>query len=215
MVANERELIVGRDPALRDVLARAKRVAPTHVPVLVSGESGTGKELVARLIHDLGPVPSGPFVAVNCGTLPRELADSELFGHERGSFTGAGARKAGWFEEAHDGTLVLDEIGELPLDLQPKLLRVLETGRVRRIGGSGEVTVRVRVIAVTLRNLRREIDRGAFRADLYHRLAGFELAMPPLRGRRGISRFWWKDFSKNGNRSWGTGRSTLMRPGHS
>ena len=185
MAGNEREFIVGRDPALRDVLARAKRVAPTHVPVLVSGESGTGKELLARLIHDLGPVPSGPFVAVNCGTLPRELADSELFGHERGAFTGAGARKAGWFEEAHDGTLVLDEIGELPLDLQPKLLRVLETGRVRRIGGSGEVTVRVRVIAVTLRDLRREIDRGAFRADLYHRLAGFELAMPPLRSRRG------------------------------
>ena len=166
------------------MLARAARVAPTRVPVLVSGESGTGKELLARLIHHWGPAPAGPFVAVNCGTLPRELAESELFGHERGAFTGAGGRKAGWFEEADEGTLVLDEIGELPRDLQPKLLRVLETGRLRRVGGSGEVPVRVRVVALTLRDLRREIDCGMFRVDLFHRLAGFELALPPLRRRR-------------------------------
>jgi two-component system, response regulator FlrC len=179
----ERDGIVGRDPALRLVLARALRVAPTRVPVLITGESGTGKELLARLIHDRGPDPRGPFVAVNCGTLPRELADSELFGHERGAFTGAGPRRVGWFEEAHEGTLVLDEIGELPLELQPKLLRVLETGRLRRVGGRGEVAVRARIVAMTLRELRREIDRGAFRADLYHRLAGFELGLPPLRER--------------------------------
>jgi len=176
--------LIGSDPTLLRVVRTAARVAPTNVPVLVSGESGTGKELLARLIHDLGPVPNGPFVAVNCGTLPRELADSELFGHERGAFTGAHGRKRGWFEEADGGTLVLDEVGELPLELQPKLQRVLETGRVRRVGGNGDVGVKVRVVALTLRELPREVARGAFRLDLYHRLAGFELTLPPLRARR-------------------------------
>src|SRR6185436_17863143 len=140
--------IVGTDPGLRNVLCRARLVAPTRTPVLVTGESGTGKELLARALHELGPEPGGPFVAVNCGALPRELAESELFGHERGSFTGAAGRRAGWFEEASGGTLVLDEIGELPLELQPKLLRVLETGRLRRVGGTGELAVRVRVVAM-------------------------------------------------------------------
>jgi transcriptional regulator with GAF, ATPase, and Fis domain len=153
--------------------------------VLVTGESGTGKELIARMLHELGPNPSGPFVAVNCGALPRELAESELFGHERGAFTGAGARRAGWFEEASGGTLVLDEVGELPLDLQPKLLRVLETGRLRRVGGAGEIAVRVRVVAMTLRDLQGDVARRCFRDDLYYRLAGLCLRMPPLRERRG------------------------------
>src|SRR6185369_462493 len=148
--------IVGADPLLRNVLARARLVGPTRTPVLVTGESGTGKELLARALHELGPDPGGPFVTVNCGALPRELAESELFGHERGAFTGAAGRRAGWFEEASGGTLVLDEIGELPIDLQPKLLRVLETGRLRRVGGQGESAVRVRVVAMTLRDLRRE-----------------------------------------------------------
>jgi DNA-binding NtrC family response regulator len=177
--------IVGDDAALRAVLARARRVAPTATPVLVTGESGTGKELLARALHDLGPRPGGPFVAVNCGALPRELAESELFGHERGAFTGAAMRRRGWFEEASGGTLVLDEIGELPIDLQPKLLRVLETGRIRRVGGAGEASISVRVVAMTLRNLAQEAQRGQFRADLYYRLAGFELVLPPLRRRRG------------------------------
>jgi len=177
--------IVGDDAALRAVLARARRVAPTATPVLVTGESGTGKELLARALHELGPRPAGPFVAVNCGALPRELAESELFGHERGAFTGAAVRRRGWFEEASGGTLVLDEIGELPIDLQPKLLRVLETGRIRRVGGAGEASVSVRVVAMTLRNLAQEAQRGNFRADLYYRLAGFELVLPPLRRRRG------------------------------
>ncbi len=177
--------IVGEDAALRLVLARARRVAPTATPVLVTGESGTGKELIARALHELGPRPGGPFVAVNCGALPRELAESELFGHERGAFTGAAGRRRGWFEEASGGTLVLDEIGELPLDLQPKLLRVLETGRIRRVGGAGESSVSVRVVAMTLRNLALEAQRGEFRADLDYRLAGFELVLPPLRRRRG------------------------------
>jgi DNA-binding NtrC family response regulator len=176
--------IIGEDPALREMLARAALVAPTTTPVLVTGESGTGKELLARALHVLGPHPGGPFVAVNCGALPRELAESELFGHERGSFTGAGARRAGWFEEASGGTLVLDEIGELPLDLQPKLLRVLESGRLRRIGGTGEIAVRTRIVAMTLRNLEGEVQRRTFRADLYYRLAGICLRLPPLRERR-------------------------------
>jgi two-component system nitrogen regulation response regulator GlnG len=176
--------IIGEDPTLRSVLLRAARVAPTTMPVLVTGESGTGKELLARALHELGPAPAGPFVAVNCGALPRELAESELFGHERGAFTGAAARRSGWFEEASGGTLVLDEIGELPLELQPKLLRVLETGRLRRVGGAGETAVRVRVVAMTLRDLEREVGRRAFREDLYYRLAGFHLALPPLRHRR-------------------------------
>ena len=176
--------IIGDDPALQQMLARAALVAPTTTPVLVMGESGTGKELLARALHALGPNPGGPFVAVNCGALPRELAESELFGHERGSFTGAGARRAGWFEEASAGTLVLDEIGELPLDLQPKLLRVLESGRLRRIGGTGEVAVRARIVAMTLRNLEGEVQRRMFRPDLYYRLAGICLRLPPLRERR-------------------------------
>jgi two-component system nitrogen regulation response regulator GlnG len=176
--------IIGDDPALHAVLVRATLVAPTTMPVLITGESGTGKELLARALHELGPAPAGPLVAVNCGALPRELAESELFGHERGAFTGAAARRPGWFEEASGGTLVLDEIGELPLELQPKLLRVLETGRLRRVGGSGEIAVRVRVVAMTLRDLENEVARRAFREDLYYRLAGFHLALPPLARRR-------------------------------
>jgi DNA-binding NtrC family response regulator len=176
--------ILGDDPHLRAVLARAALVARTSVPVLVTGESGTGKELLARALHELGPTPAGPFVAVNCGALPRELAESELFGHERGAFTGAGTRRAGLFEEASGGTLVLDEIGELPLDLQPKLLRALETGRVRRVGGTGEIALRVRVVAMTLRDLASEVARRTFREDLFYRLAGFHLALPALRARR-------------------------------
>jgi two-component system nitrogen regulation response regulator GlnG len=177
--------IIGDDAGLHAALARTALVAPTGTPVLVTGESGTGKELLARALHELGPNPSGAFVAVNCGALPRELAESELFGHERGAFTGAAARRAGWFEEASGGTLVLDEIGELPLDLQPKLLRVLESGRLRRVGGAGEIAVRVRVVAMTLRDLEGEVQRRTFRPDLYYRLAGICVRLPPLRERRG------------------------------
>ena len=175
--------IIGGDAALGVVMARAQSVATTRVPVLITGETGTGKDLLARLIHDRGPRVDGPYVAVNCGTLSRELADSALFGHERGSFTGATGRKVGWFEEASGGTLVLDEIGELPIELQSKLLRVLETGRLRRVGSAGEIAVDVRLIAVTWRDLRNEIRHGTFRHDLFHRLSAFELTLPPLRER--------------------------------
>lgn len=175
--------LIGDSAALRLACHRAARVAPTRTPVLVTGESGTGKELIARVLHDLGPCPQGPFVAVNCGALPHELAESELFGHERGSFTGAAGRRTGWFEEAQGGTLVLDEIGELPPALQPKLLRVIETGHLRRVGGAGEIPVKVRIVALTLRDLPRECRKGSFRVDLFHRLAGFQLALPSLRER--------------------------------
>ncbi len=175
--------LIGDSAALHLACHRAARVAPTRTPVLVTGESGTGKELMARVLHDLGPCPQGPFVAVNCGALPHELAESELFGHERGSFTGAAGRRTGWFEEASGGTLVLDEVGELPPSLQPKLLRVIETGHLRRVGGTGEIPVKVRIVALTLRDLPRDCREGAFRVDLFHRLAGFQLAMPPLRDR--------------------------------
>jgi DNA-binding NtrC family response regulator len=177
--------IIGCDAGLAEVLARAQSVATTRVPVLITGETGTGKDLLARLIHDRGGRANGPYVAVNCGTLSRELADSALFGHERGSFTGATGRKVGWFEEANGGTLVLDEIGELPLELQAKLLRVLETGRLRRVGGAGEIAVDVRLVAVTWRDLRDEMRNGTFRHDLFHRLSAFELTLPPLRERPG------------------------------
>jgi two-component system nitrogen regulation response regulator GlnG len=175
--------IIGRSPRLLATLEQAVRLAKSHLPVLVTGESGTGKELIARVLHEYGPHPEGPWVAVNCGALSRELAESELFGHERGAFTGANHRKIGWFEEAAGGTLVLDEIGELPLELQPKLLRVLETGRLRRVGGQGEITLDVRIVALTLRDLRRDLSRGQFRSDLFFRLAGGALHLPPLRER--------------------------------
>ncbi len=177
--------VLGREPSLLAVVDRARRIAPTRATVLVMGETGTGKELIARILHDLGPHASGPYVAVNCGALSRELAESELFGHERGAFTGAAGRRIGWFEEADGGTLVLDEIGELSPSLQPKLLRVLETGRLRRVGGRGEIAIRTRVVALTLRDLYSEAHGGTFRVDLYHRLSGFEICLPPLRHRPG------------------------------
>ncbi len=180
-----RSSLIGQDRRFVRQVERAVKLAPSPAPVLVVGESGTGKELLARLLHELGPAPCGPFVAVNCGALSPELAESELFGHERGAFTGADGRHTGWFEEAAGGTLVLDEVGELPMALQPKLLRVLETGRLRRVGGQGERPVDVRIVAVTLRDLRREARRGRFRSDLFHRLSVLGVDLPPLRARPG------------------------------
>ena len=153
--------------------------------MLVTGESGTGKELVARALHELGPNPRGPFVAVNCGALPRELAESELFGHERGAFTGAAVRRVGWFEEASEGTLVLDEIGELPLKLQPKLLRVLEQRTFCRVGGATELPITARIIAGTNVALAEAVDSGTFREDLFYRLSVARVDLPPLRERPG------------------------------
>jgi len=175
--------LVGASPAMERLRARVTRVLPTTVPVLIQGETGTGKELLARAIHGGGPRRHGPFVPVNCGALSAELVDAELFGHERGAFTGALARRLGRAAEADGGTLFLDEIGELPPLLQCKLLRLLQEGEVQRVGADRPVAVDVRVVAATNRDLRALVERGGFRADCYYRLSGVVIEVPPLRER--------------------------------
>lgn len=177
------ELIRGCDPALTTTIDHAHRAAQTECTVLILGETGTGKDLLARLIHEHSRRSDGAFVAVNCGAIPRELVASELFGHEKGAFTGAAECRDGFFVQADGGTLFLDEIGELPMELQPHLLRVLETRRVRRVGGQAEQRVDVRIVAATnqMEGLGREGAR--LRADVYHRLATVVLSLPPLRDR--------------------------------
>jgi len=171
--------LVGISSAMQSVYSDIRQVAPTSAPVLISGESGTGKELVAREIHKLSPRGDGPFVAINTAALPEALIESELFGHERGAFTGAMERRAGCFEQARGGTLFLDEIGEMPLSTQPKLLRVLEDSRVRRLGGKSEIPVDVRLVAASSQSLNTHL-----REDIYYRLSVFQIALPPLRERR-------------------------------
>jgi transcriptional regulator with GAF, ATPase, and Fis domain len=176
--------VVGRSPALRKVLAQVAQVAPTGAAVLLLGETGTGKELMARALHERSPRRRRPLVRVNCAALPPTLIESELFGHERGAFTGATSARPGRFELADGGTLFLDEIGELPVDMQPKLLRVLERGEFERVGGTRTLRVDVRIVAATNRDLSRAIAEGRFREDLYYRLAAFPIVLPPLRERR-------------------------------
>ena len=176
--------IVGRSPAIQNVLARVTQVAPTSTTVLLLGETGTGKELLARAIHDRSPRRGRTLVKVNCAALPPTLIESELFGHEKGAFTGATATRPGRFELADGGTLFLDEIAELPVDLQAKLLRVLEDGEFERVGGTRSYKVDVRIIAATNRDLVRAMGEGRFREDLYYRLAEFPIRIPPLRERR-------------------------------
>ncbi|MGA2447117.1 MAG: sigma-54 dependent transcriptional regulator [Polyangiaceae bacterium] len=178
-------LIVGTDPAMLAVYKTVAHVAPTTATVLVVGESGTGKELVARAIHARSARKDKPFVAINCGSLPESLLESELFGHERGAFTGAIGTKRGLFEEAHGGTLLLDEIGEIGPKMQVELLRVLQEREVRRVGGEQSVRVDVRVLATTNRDLRAEVKAGRFREDLLFRLQVVTVVVPPLRERRG------------------------------
>ena len=180
----EENALIGRSPALRRLKSVLQRVAPTQTTVLLQGESGSGKECVAEYLHAFSNYSQGPFVIVDCGTLGESLIESELFGHEKGSFTGANARKKGLFEAAHGGTLFIDEIGELPLALQTKLLRVLETGTIRRIGGTEYVKANVRVIAASNRDLKQMAETKAFRADLYYRLSAFPIRIPALRERK-------------------------------
>jgi DNA-binding NtrC family response regulator len=177
--------IIYRSRIMQRVVKRAQHVAPRNIPVLLEGESGTGKELFARAIHNSSPRKSRPFVAVNCGAIPKELIESELFGYEKGAFTGADKAKPGYFELANGGTLFLDEIGELPMLAQVKLLRALQEGEVRRLGGKDVIKLDFRVIAATNRSLIEEISAGQFRADLFYRLAVAVLNLPPLRDREG------------------------------
>jgi formate hydrogenlyase transcriptional activator len=175
--------IIGNSAALRRVLGMVRIVAPTDSTVLINGETGTGKELIAEAIHKWSGRSNGPFVKVNCAAIPAGLLESELFGHERGAYTGAVARVIGRFERAHRGTLLLDEIGDLPLELQPKLLRVVEERQFERLGGAATIDTDVRVICATHRNLSEMIEEGQFRADLFYRLTAFPIELPPLRDR--------------------------------
>jgi DNA-binding NtrC family response regulator len=176
--------LVGHSRAMQEVFGLIERIAPSTVSVLITGESGTGKELVARTLHDLSPRKHRPFVAVNCAAIPETLMESEIFGHEKGSFTGAVERRAGCFELAEEGTLLLDELGEMPIGTQAKLLRVLEERKLRRLGARSELDVDVRVLAATNRNPEEAVTAGQLRSDLFYRLNVFHIHMPPLREHR-------------------------------
>jgi two-component system, NtrC family, nitrogen regulation response regulator NtrX len=175
--------IVYTGEKMRRLLAQVERVAASESRVCILGETGTGKELIARTIHEKSQRREGPYVTLNCAAVPAELIESELFGHEKGSFTGAASRHAGKFEQAHEGTLFLDEIGDMPLPMQAKLLRVLEQGEVERIGGDKPIKVNVRVVVATHRNLEEQVKKGQFRQDLFHRIFVFPVVLPPLRER--------------------------------
>jgi two-component system, NtrC family, response regulator len=177
------EDMLGTSPPMEAVFAAVRKVAVTDAPVLVIGESGTGKELVARAVHRLGARQKGPFVAINCGAIPENLLESELFGHEKGAFTGAHMQRKGRIETAHGGTLFLDEIGDLPLSLQVKLLRFLQERKIERVGGRQEIPVDARVVAATNADLRQAMREGRFREDLYYRIGVVVIAVPPLRDR--------------------------------
>ncbi|NOR79919.1 MAG: PAS domain-containing protein [Methyloprofundus sp.] len=178
------EDILGQSQSLKTVLHQVEQVAPTDTTVLILGETGTGKELFARALHNLSQRKNRPLVKVNCAALPGNLIESELFGHEKGSFTGATSRRIGRFELADEGTIFLDEIAELPLELQAKLLRVLQEGEIERLGDSKTIKINIRVIAATHRNLKKMVTEGSFREDLYYRFSVFPLTLPPLRERQ-------------------------------
>jgi DNA-binding NtrC family response regulator len=177
--------LLGQSEEIRQVYAMIEAAAPSTASILIVGESGTGKELVARAIHDKSTRKKGPFIAINCAAFPREILENELFGHEKGAFTGATNEKAGCFELAHGGTLFLDEVAEMEPDIQVKLLRALEQRSFRRLGGKKEIQVDIRVVAATNKNLGRAIENGELREDLYHRLAVIPMKLPPLRDRQG------------------------------
>jgi DNA-binding NtrC family response regulator len=178
------DMLLGSSPVMREIFAHLEKVAPSELTCLITGETGTGKEMVARALHNASQRKSRPFVVLDCGSIPRELIESTLFGHEKGSFTGAVAQHVGCFEQASGGTIFLDEIGELDISLQPKLLRVLEQREIKRVGGDRTHKVDVRVLAATNRDLREEVNKGTFREDLYFRLSVVHVELPPVRDRR-------------------------------
>jgi len=180
----ERPAIIGAAPAMQDVFRAIGRLAASQITVLITGESGTGKELIARALHTNSPRATKPFIAINTAAIPKDLLESEFFGHERGSFTGAQTQRKGRFEQADGGTLFLDEIGDMPADLQTRLLRVLQDGQFYRVGGVAPVNVDVRIIAATHQNLEKAVEAGRFREDLFHRLNVIRVRLPPLRERR-------------------------------
>jgi formate hydrogenlyase transcriptional activator len=206
--------LIGSNAKFRRVLDEIKMVAPVDSAVLIQGETGTGKELIARAIHDASPRRRERFVAVNCAAIPSALLESELFGHERGAFTGALAQRIGRFQAADRGTLFLDEIGDLPLELQPKLLRVLQEKQFERVGGAATFQVDVRIVAASNRDLWRMVQQSKFRADLYYRLNVFPLVLPPLRERKDdipllLEYFIARYSSKAGKNIQGVNKSTL------
>ena len=215
-LAHNFEDIIGHSPALKTALRKVEQVALTDATVLIQGETGTGKELVARAIHNLSPRKYRPLVQVNCGAIPANLVESELFGHEKGAFTGALRRRIGRFELAHGGTIFLDEVGVLPTDTQAKVLRVLQEREFERLGGGRSVKVDVRVIAATNRNLEEAVHTGSFRADLYYRLNVFPVELPPLRARASdipiLANFFLAKYARKlGKRLDGVSQDTMAR----
>jgi DNA-binding NtrC family response regulator len=197
--------LIGQSPAMQGVYNLIERIAPTDATVIISGESGTGKEVVARAIHRRSARRSGKFVAINCTAMPESLLESELFGHEKGAFTDAKTAQPGLFSQAHHGTILLDEVGDMPLGLQPKLLRVLQERTVRPVGGRSEVPIDVRVVASTNRDLESAIEEGRFREDLYYRINVINVALPPLRARGGdvllLAQHFLSHFAKRASKS--------------
>lgn len=201
--------IIGNDPALNRALEIAVAVAPTDLTVLISGESGVGKENIPKIIHQFSRRRTGKYFAVNCGAIPEGTIDSELFGHEKGAFTGASEMRKGYFEEADGGTLFLDEIGELPMASQAKLLRVLQSGEFIRVGSSKVLKTDVRVVAATNVNLKYAVAKGKFREDLYYRLNAVSVYMPPLRDRKDDIHLLFRKFASDFSEKYGTGKPTL------
>ena len=186
--------LVGESKIMQDIMRIVEQVSPSSASVLITGETGSGKEILARTIHKLSPRAERPFIAINCSAIPESLMESEIFGHERGAFTGAAERRLGCFELADGGTLLLDEIGEMPAPTQAKLLRVLEDHKVRRLGSKVETPVDVRVLAATNKEPEQAVAKGELRQDLFFRLNVFHINLPPLRERKGDSLYWWNIF---------------------